>query len=222
MGRRASETAEPNSIDVFLRALIKLAPGGAFLILAGLTPLFIYGLSDRSRFFLVAGVGSMVAAAAFTVGGLVGFLFGIPRAGAAEEPAASELTPRRIGYRVNTNLEQISDWLTKILVGVGLIQLSQIIEAGRRLAIGVAAAMGGGEGAIGVASGLLAYFLGNGFLGGYYLTRTTITTVFAVSDVQVQAIDDRVRRAEEVSREALEQSEQLARKIRGSTSGRDN
>jgi hypothetical protein len=29
-------------------------------------------------------------------------------------------------YRPNTNLEQISDWLTKILVGVGLTQLAQV------------------------------------------------------------------------------------------------
>ncbi len=28
----------------------------------------------------------------------------------------------KVNYRSNTNLEQISDWLTKILVGVGLTQ----------------------------------------------------------------------------------------------------
>ena len=31
-----------------------------------------------------------------------------------------------VGYRSNTNLEQISDWLTKILVGVGLTQFASI------------------------------------------------------------------------------------------------
>ncbi|MEU8820653.1 hypothetical protein [Actinoplanes sp. NPDC048796] len=212
MGKREPETAE-RSIAVFLNALIKLAPGGAFLILAGLTPLIIFGLSDRSRFLLIVGVGSMVAAGAFVVGGFTGFLFGIPRTAQAEEPAPDGTTQRRIGYRVNTNLEQISDWLTKILVGVGLIQLPQIADAGRRLATLVAAAMGAGPGSLGMAAGLLVYFLGNGFLGGYYLTRTTLTTVFAVSDTQVQDIEDRVRRAEEVSREALLRSEQLARDI---------
>jgi hypothetical protein len=30
------------------------------------------------------------------------------------------------GYRSNSNLEEISDWLTKILVGLGLIELGRI------------------------------------------------------------------------------------------------
>jgi len=38
------------------------------------------------------------------------------------------------GYSGNTNLEQISDWLTKILVGVGLTQLREIPGQVQRLA----------------------------------------------------------------------------------------
>ena len=35
--------------------------------------------------------------------------------------------------RSSSNLEQIADWLTKILVGVGLVQLGQISREGSRL-----------------------------------------------------------------------------------------
>jgi hypothetical protein len=49
-----------------------------------------------------------------------------PLPGAGSEPVA---------FRGNTNLEQISDWLTKILVGVGLTQLGRV--GGALDAIGV-------------------------------------------------------------------------------------
>jgi hypothetical protein len=73
-----------------------------------------------------------------TLGGPKAFLFGIPRTlqqeGAnapidANTPSASGGPTSRIEYRVNTNLEQISDWLTKILVGVGLTQIAAIRDA---------------------------------------------------------------------------------------------
>jgi hypothetical protein len=87
-------------------------------------------------------------------------------------------------YRVNTNLEQISDWLTKILVGVGLIQLTKIAAAATALINIVAKGMGGGAGATTVAGGILVYFLGNGFLSAYYVTRTTLTTAFIATDIE--------------------------------------
>jgi len=83
------------------------------------------------------------ALACLASGGLIGFIFGIPRvlqgdnpASANTDPAASASSPGNVSaqaarqavydQRVNTNLEQISDWLTKILVGVGLINIGKI------------------------------------------------------------------------------------------------
>ncbi|MBG0568071.1 hypothetical protein [Actinoplanes aureus] len=200
------EISAERSVDIFLNALKKLSVGGAFLIVAGAVPLVIYGLANRSHFLQIVGVGSMVSAAAAVAGGFAGFLFGIPRSAQVDEVASSNLS-RPALLRVNTNLEQISDWLTKILVGVSLVQLPHIADAGRRLTAVLADAIGGDPGSIGMAGSMLVYYLGNGFLGGYYLTRTTLTTVFAVSDVQIRDIDDRVRRAEERSEEALEKVE---------------
>lgn len=88
--------------------------------------------------YLVSGVASLVDAAhkgsayrivalwamAYCVGGfLIGFLFGIPKVLQANETVAARANPQ---YRVNKNLEQISDWLTKIIVGLGLVQLRSV------------------------------------------------------------------------------------------------
>ena len=84
----------------------------------------------------------LLALCAAVLGGLIGFLFGIPRSlqtsGPVQDHASVDAATSTIerssvaGYRSNTNLEQISDWLTKILVGVGLIQFPSIWETSKR------------------------------------------------------------------------------------------
>ena len=61
--------------------------------------------------------------AAGAIGALIGFLFGIPMS--RSDGKQSTLTVDG-SYKPNTNLEQVSDWLTKIIVGVGLVQFRQI------------------------------------------------------------------------------------------------
>jgi hypothetical protein len=100
----------------------------------------------------ILSVTIMLAAAAAAVGALLGFLFGIPRSVQETGPATAVTTPgaaeeriayERGAYEVNTNLEQISDWLTKILVGVGLIQLGSLTGPLGRLVDSIAAGFGG-------------------------------------------------------------------------------
>jgi hypothetical protein len=64
---------------------------------------------------------------------LLGFVFGIPRSitpterGAAKEEAATSATGAKVqAWRANTNLEEVSDWLTKIIVGLSLVHLHEI------------------------------------------------------------------------------------------------
>jgi len=169
------------SADVLLTMLKKLALVAVIMTLAGLTPIIIYALSVSLNFATVVSVGAMAGAAAFVAGGLLGFLFGVPKTSGGDGED-SEGT-RHARYRVNTNLEQISDWLTKILVGVGLIQLAKIGNAATHLISVVANGMGGSAGATTIAGGVLVYFFGNGFLSAYYVTRTTLTTAFIVTDI---------------------------------------
>lgn len=77
-------------------------------------------------------VGMMFAIAlgAWMGGGALGFLFGVPRYKSAPDSQAvasmAGTTQQAIAFIPNTNLEQISDWLTKIIVGATLVQLEPI------------------------------------------------------------------------------------------------
>lgn len=76
--------------------------------------------------------GLLLALAAALVGGLIGLTFGIPKTVKVEAPpggaaAVADGTQKRHNdYSSNSNFEEISDWLTKILVGAGLVQIGAI------------------------------------------------------------------------------------------------
>jgi hypothetical protein len=77
----------------------------------------------------VFGTALAISGAAAIIGGMVGFLFGIPRT--VQGLGTPTDGPQ---YQGNTNLEQVSDWLTKIIVGVGLVQVGRALPALSRLA----------------------------------------------------------------------------------------
>lgn len=119
----------------------------------------------------------MTACAAAVSGGFIGFLFGIPRALAAN--AASD---GRRGYGGNTNLEQISDWLTKILLGASLTQLGTLRSAGGDLVRALAPSFGVDGSAAPFAATLVVYFVVVGFLGGWLLTRLFLGAALTAAD----------------------------------------
>jgi hypothetical protein len=148
-----------------------LASIGVLLPLLGALAAGVYLYSnDWSR----VGFGGLAALAALVSGGLLGFLFGIPRS-QHDSPSAGR-------YAVNTNLEQISDWLTKILIGAVLIQLGSIGSGAVRLFEAVGSVLGTGPDA-GIAAGvLLTFFAITGFLAAYVLARTELPRMFATFD----------------------------------------
>ena len=89
-------------------------------------------------------VAVLVAGGALVAGGPLGFLFGIPRALTRSEGAGDTGDTSR-GYSPNTNLEDISDWLTKILVGVGLVQFTTLAGRVGELVDSLGPALGGGS-----------------------------------------------------------------------------
>jgi len=117
----------------------------AWTATAGFIALLAYGAGANSGRASV--IEMMLAGAAVCAGALLGFLFGIPKAGSDGPPPASggsgsrTVQPNDSGtagadvgaspgssYRPSTNLEEVSDWLTKILIGVSLVQLKSIGE----------------------------------------------------------------------------------------------
>jgi hypothetical protein len=158
--------------------------------------------------FLYTGWNSHAAAAVMWAlgclsgGFAVGFLFGIPKVlsdgNVHGEGAATDRKYRQIP---NTNLTEISDWLTKIIVGFGLIQLKSIPEYINRLGRHVAASVGGNAGSShGFALSLILFFCITGFIFGYLFTRLFLQAAFGRADL---AASDVVRRALSRS-EALE------------------
>jgi hypothetical protein len=119
--------------------------------------------------------GLLWSGACLFAGGLVGFLFGIPKT--SQDPRSGSGTVE-IQQKVNTNLEDISDWMTKIFVGLGLSQIAKIPPR-LQLAAGFIAYTWGdtvNDRAFGYA--LMLYFSVVGFLGCYLLTRIFLSPLF--------------------------------------------
>lgn len=113
----------------------------------------------------VATVLLFVAAAA--VGTMAGFLFGMPRTQVADALTAGDTAPApraSTKYLTNSNLIKVSDWLTTIIIGLGLVNLGKIVPGLRSLATALHAPLGGGRyaGTIGLSiliAGVVAGFL---------------------------------------------------------------
>lgn len=151
-------------------------------IVAGFLWCILYALQGSGPWQVVSilGVVALVASAALFIGALLGFIFGIPRTlqgDNAPKPADDQVKGQRLDakldvkYQANTNLEQISDWLTKILVGVGLTQISSIPEAIQKYTAYVSPGLGGFQTTSVFAASLPLYFLVCGFLLSYLWTR---------------------------------------------------
>ena len=167
----------------------------------GLLAIFLYCNSLSANIMQTFGPSAMVAAAALIAGAFLGFLFAIPRAQQQVEridgrPVAEQANGQG-PLRINTNLEQVSDWLTKIIIGVTLIELGRIVRSLGPLIVALAAIYGNNTtGARVMAAGILVYFPIVGFLAGYVATRTLVAVLFdiipyVISNLEQEEIDRR-------------------------------
>ena len=78
-------------------------------------------------------LGLMIAAATTASAAGIGFLFALPRSVSVSVPMGAERPSRGLTIRPNTNLEDVSDWLTKIIIGLTLTQLGKIPSAAAHL-----------------------------------------------------------------------------------------
>jgi hypothetical protein len=93
-----------------------------FLILSVVVILLISFSGKISETLYLLGLSFTVALASLFCGGIMGFLFGIPKK--MQTSTSSTAVTNR--FTDNTNLEEISDWLTKIIVGITLVQLPKL------------------------------------------------------------------------------------------------
>jgi CheY-like chemotaxis protein len=151
---------------------------------------FIFAAQSGSlaKFATVSAVGIGILAASMATGGLLGFIFGIPTSLQNNPPPPPTADGQAVGvpaalYVGNTSLEQISDWLTKILVGVGLTQLSSIPTALADLGTFLAGGLGDLPGATVFAPLLVVFSILDGFFLSYLWTRLNLGSLLAQSDV---------------------------------------
>lgn len=213
VGRATSSKRADPSADgdgdirrVNLAMFAALGASSVMLLLTGwkadsVGPTFLWGIS-------------CIAAGAAT-----GFLFGIPRVGrlngeakasgedsqlanvslpaqAADAQRASSLAAD-YSMRPNTNLEEVSDWLTKIIVGLGLVHLRDIEGIVQRTAQNAAAAIAANPDPqhISTATALIVGLAIVGFFGGYIYTRLFLQGAFARSDAQLNGVRARIESA---------------------------
>lgn len=88
------------------------------------------GFLDGIRVFCLLWLTS---GAAFFTGSMTGFIFGFPK---ANKISPEQIVPDRYGD--NTNLEEVSDWLTKIIVGITIAEFRDIVQ----FVVGIGSAVG--------------------------------------------------------------------------------
>jgi len=201
---RRGKRVVPPEVTTYYEALeyllLALAIGIiAIMIVAVGTDRWQQGIVAKS-----AGTGILFAGATFAIGVLFGFLFGFPPAGNAAPAAATTLgatTPGQIAVArsgtaaphstsvfQNTNLHEISDWLTKVIVGAGLVDLTRLPPQVSKLAYFMAQSTDPRQPSPGTALAILGYFSSCGVLFGYVWTRFEVLTTSRPLDLDADAL----------------------------------
>jgi hypothetical protein len=154
-------------------------------MLSGMLGILIYAWS-ASDFTKVFAVLSLVGLAAWMGGSLIGFLFGVPRyqAGVPQND--------RSRFVPNTNLEQISDWLTKIIIGATLVQIKDISSDIEAVSERIGSQLGTVAGST-VSAGVLLFFFFTGFMWGYLWCSLRIFGEMASLGEQYPGLRESVR-----------------------------
>jgi hypothetical protein len=85
----------------------------------------VYAFGTPGRHWIYLGTAMLASLAAFLSGCLAGFLFGIPRIVSSGQ-LRQQKTTSAPAYTPSSNLAEVSDWLTKLLLGAGLVQLTRL------------------------------------------------------------------------------------------------
>jgi hypothetical protein len=177
-----------------------------YLGVIGCLIIVIDAAGTGTSFLKTLSVALMAAGAAMLVGGLLGFLFGVPHTREGEQVPTPTKSPEDQGrqsesvvdsalmsYRPNTSLEQISDWLTKILVGVGLVQIKSIPGKLKDLAAYIGQDLDGTTRTNAFVLTILIYFSLTGFIFGFLWARIYLPSWFKETDQgDIKRLDKKV------------------------------
>ena len=155
--------------------------------IVGLLGIGAYAFAE-GPFFTIFGVLMLVGAAAWLSGGVLGFVFGVPRlrGGSMQNLASSPVN----NFVPNTNLEQISDWLTKIIVGATLVQLGPLVEGINKLSIAIGNSLGT-KGASFASGAVIVIYFAAGFMWGYLWCSLRIFKEMSALTDREEAVSER-------------------------------
>lgn len=93
----------------------------------------LYIFFKENKVFAILSILTVIIAF-FISGCVLGFVFGIPKkyqnkqASVQLDKAGKPLQPADPNYTDNSSLEEISDWITKIIIGLSLVQFNAIVS----------------------------------------------------------------------------------------------
>lgn len=129
-----------------------------FILIASLVSIIVYSWGNK-HWVTILSVSVVVSIAAFLVGVLLGFIFGFPY---------SE------NEKQNKSFKEITEWLTKIIIGLGLVELKKLYHLFNTDVLALSTSLGlGGNHSVLFGALIVAYLI-MGFLIGYCLTITEI------------------------------------------------
>jgi len=152
------------------------------LVILGIVLVFLSG-NIADNYWQFTGLLFSIGFASCLCGGLFGILFGIPKVNKNYHP--SDDYGAKVKYETNTNLEDISDWLTKIIVGATLTQVSKISSMFIWIADYVIKSgnfkpdYGFGKP---IVISIIIYFLISGFIISYFYIRLYLADLLNMSD----------------------------------------
>jgi hypothetical protein len=192
--RRANRQTHqiPTEAAAYNRGIRKLL----LCVAIGFTGLIINATrTDHWRYGTVArglGYGTLVAGAAFMSGVLLGFLFGFRPTSLSQNSGDQSSNVRPHPY---TNLEEIADWLTKIILGAGLVELTNMRAPIRQLARFIARGVEPlppqakfDPGSPSLALAVMTFFFTSGILYGYLWTRYELSLAADTSGDDTSAL----------------------------------
>lgn len=178
---KANHKAPPLSVEanVYYRAINTVL----MCVAIGFTALVLNANRwDHWKYGVVAkaiGYGALVAGAFFIAGVLLGYLFGLPPTGAPERQSSSHSS--NSSSQPLTNLEEIADWLMKLILGAGLVELTRMQGPIKQLTTFMAHGvdpvpppLGGPSvdpGSPAIVLAIMGFFSASGLLYGYLWTR---------------------------------------------------
>jgi hypothetical protein len=138
--------------------------------------IFAYTTKGQHQQFL--GAMYMVGLASLIGGAAVGFLFGVPKSVSSGDARQASAKASNQNYLPSSNLAEISDWLTKLLLGAGLVSITKLGDPLSKLVDDVAAGFKVAaaspsmtpESMKVMAGAIMIAFVLIGFLDGYVVT----------------------------------------------------